>query len=77
MLVTSTIRDPDQLEAALDHLFRLLRFSVENPGVIAVHELGDWLRMAADEREKQGDFGAAAMLDSLAAQADDSDEEPT
>lgn len=69
--MNDTMRDPDQLEAALDQVFRLLRMSVETPGSIPQAELGDWLRMAADERDRQGDFGAARMLDALAAQADD------
>lgn len=71
--MTDTTRDPEQLEAALDHLFRLLCFAVENPGAIAPAEMGNWLRMAADERDRQGDYGAARMLDALAAQADDND----
>lgn len=66
-----TINDPEQIETALDQVFRLLCLSVEAPGSIPQDELGSWLRMAADERDRQGDFGAARMLDALAAQADD------
>ena len=71
--MTDTTRDPEQLEAALDHLFRLLCFTVEHPGAIELAELGNWLRMTAAERNRQGDYGAARMLDALAAQADDND----
>lgn len=67
----TTIRDPDQLEAALDHVFRLLILAVESPGSITIDEVGGWLRMAAAERERQGDYGAAEMLDALAGQAED------
>ncbi|WP_076646450.1 hypothetical protein [Pontibaca methylaminivorans] len=69
----NTPREPEQLEAALDHLFRPLCFAVENPGAIAPAEMDDWLRMAAAERDRQGDYGAARMLDALAVQADDND----
>lgn len=71
--MTETTRDPEQLGAALDHLFRLLCFTVEHPGAIEPDELGNWLRVAAGERDRQGDYGAARMLDALAAQADDND----
>ena len=71
--MTSTLRDPDQLEAALDHVFRLLILAVESPGAIRMEELGLWLRAAATERDRQGDYGAAEMLDALASQAEDND----
>jgi hypothetical protein len=73
--MADTRRDPDQLEAALDEVFQLLCFSVENPGTITVEELGSWLRAAAAERERQGDFGATQILDEMAMATEDSEQE--
>lgn len=71
--MTSTLRDPDQLEAALNEVFRLLCFAAENPGAVTLDHLGALLRMAATERDRQGDYGAAEMLDALASQAEDNE----
>ncbi|SDL36562.1 hypothetical protein [Paracoccus chinensis] len=71
--MTSTIRDPDQLEAALDEVFAVLCVAAENPGKISVSELGQWLRKTAAEREQKGDVVAAQMLDALAVQAEDNE----
>lgn len=68
-----TSREPEQLDVVIDHLFQMLCFAVENPGAIKQQELGGWLRMAADERDRQGDHGAARTLAALAVQADDND----
>lgn len=71
--MTSTLRDPDQLEAALNEIVRLLFFVVDNPGLVPPEHLGSLLRMAATERDRQGDYGAAEMLDALASQAEDNE----
>jgi len=71
--MNSTSRDPDQLEAALDEVVRLLFFVVENPGMVRPEHLGSLLRMAATERARQGDYGAGQMLDELANQAENND----
>ena len=71
--MTSTIRDPDQLEAALSQVFHLLCLSAENPGSITLENLGGLLRDASVERFRHGDYGAAEMLDALAVQAEDND----
>ena len=71
--MTSTLRDPDQLEVALSQVFALLCLSAENPGSITLENLGDLLRNASVERFRQGDYGAAEMLDALAVQAEDNE----
>lgn len=71
--MTSTLRDPDQLEAALGEMFALLCVAVENPGKISVSELGQWLREIAAAREQKGYRGAAQMLYALASQAESKD----
>lgn len=58
---------PDQYEAAIDALYRLLVLSVETPGALGgPDELRNWLRSTAGVREDNGDFGAARILDRLA-----------
>lgn len=47
-----TIREPNQLEAALDEIVRLLFFVMENPGMIRPEHLGAVLRMASAERDR-------------------------
>lgn len=58
--------DAHQYEAAAEHLLRLLYGAVSHPGTFTLEDLPDWLRMAADERDRQGDFGAARLLDEWA-----------
>lgn len=69
--MTSTLRDPDQLEAALEEVFQLLCFATEYPGAIKRNELGDTLRKTATELETQGMEGAALMIERLAAQSEE------
>jgi len=71
--MADTMREPDQLEATLNEVVRLLFFVVENPGMMRPEHLGSLLRMAATERNRQSDFGAAQMLHTLASQAEDGD----
>ena len=72
-VMADTMREPDQLEATLNEVVRLLFFVVENPGMMRPEHLGSLLRMAATERNRQSDFGAAQMLHTLASQAEDGD----
>lgn len=53
----------DQYDAAVQHLLGLMVMLAEKPGAIDLAELPDWLLMAGNERERQGDFGAARLLD--------------
>ncbi|MGA0617553.1 hypothetical protein [Paracoccus sp. KR1-242] len=54
--------DPEQIEIAARVVLGLLRLQTVQKGVIPLTELSHYLRMAAAEREKHGDFGAARML---------------
>ncbi|RMC30204.1 hypothetical protein [Paracoccus alkanivorans] len=57
----------DQFEAAIEALHGLLVMAVETPGAISGRaELRDWLHLSAGNRENNGDFGAARILDRLA-----------
>lgn len=59
----------DQWEAAAEHLFSLLVGAVEHPGAFTMEDLPNWLLMAGNERERQGDFQAAWLLDQYADRA--------
>ena len=53
----------DQWQIAIRTLKDLLALQMKKPGAILVAELPDHLRTAADGRERQGDHGAARMLE--------------
>ncbi|RJL09144.1 hypothetical protein [Paracoccus siganidrum] len=61
----------DKWAAAADHLLKLAVLLAEEPGVIRLDELPNWLRMTAAERERQGDTGAAELLNSWADRLED------
>lgn len=69
--MTSTLRDPDQLEVALDQVFQLVCQAAENPASITRNEVGNTLRNVANRLEGLGDEGAALMLERLAAQSEE------
>lgn len=57
---------PDQWAAATRMILGLLRLQTEMPGAVDLTDLPRMLQMAADERERQGDFGAARLLEEWA-----------
>ncbi|MDP0925654.1 hypothetical protein Q0601_00565 [Paracoccus onubensis] len=58
---------PDQYESAIEQLYRLLVMACEHRGSIASkNEMMNWLLKAADEKHRQGDYGAERILERLA-----------
>lgn len=58
--------DTDQWQAATRVILGLLKLQTEQPGAIGGDDLPNMVRMAADERDRQGDYGAARLLDDWA-----------
>lgn len=58
--------DAEQIAAAVRVVLGLLRLQTLEPGAIPLADLPDLLIVAADERDRQGDFGAGRMLESWA-----------
>ncbi len=56
----------DQWEAAVKILLATLRVQAEAPGSISAENLPKVLHDAADERDRQGDYAAARLLDEWA-----------
>lgn len=56
------VEEADQIHAAARVLLGLLRLQTTTPAAITLSDLPDWLLMAAEERHRQGDFGAERML---------------
>lgn len=56
----------EQWQATVRTIMGLLVLQTEKPGTTSLEELPDWLRLAADERDRQGDYGAARLLDQWA-----------
>lgn len=54
---------PDQWSAATRVILGLLHLQTTQPGAVDIEELPALIQMAADEREKHGDFGAARLLE--------------
>ncbi|MBD9528408.1 hypothetical protein [Paracoccus sp. PAR01] len=61
-----TAEEPEQIAAAARVILGILRLQTEMPGSITSDDLPDFVLMAADEREKHGDFGAARLLEEWA-----------
>ena len=55
-----------QWQVAIRTLTDLLALQMKQPGAISIEALPDHLRMVAEERERQGDYGAATILDEWA-----------
>ncbi|GHG11199.1 hypothetical protein GCM10017322_03340 [Paracoccus aerius] len=53
----------DQWQVAIRTLKDLLALQMMKPGAIRKEVLPDHLRMAANGRERQGDYGAARLLE--------------
>jgi hypothetical protein len=54
--------EAEQVEVAVRMLLGLLRMQAERPGSIPLDYLPTFILMTADERERQGDFGAARLM---------------
>lgn len=54
--------DIEQWEAATRVLLGIVRLQAETPGAISLSDLPDVVQLAARERDRQGDYGAARML---------------
>ena len=58
-----TFEDLEQMEIASTILVRVLRLTLKNPQAMDRETVAGMLTMAADERDRQGDYGAAKLLD--------------
>ena len=58
--------DAEQIAAAARVMLGLLRLQALRPGTIPLADLPGLLMVAANERDRQGDFGAGRMLESWA-----------
>ncbi|GEK71114.1 MULTISPECIES: hypothetical protein [Paracoccus] len=56
------IESPDQYEAAIEHLLQMLFLATERPGLLMTTDLREHLALAAQKRDRHGDFGAARLL---------------
>ncbi|WP_313349819.1 hypothetical protein [Paracoccus sp. (in: a-proteobacteria)] len=54
--------DVEQVTAAARAVLGLLRWQVENPGAVEMKALPFLLLEAAEERHRQGDYGAERLL---------------
>lgn len=63
----------DQWEAATEQLLKLLILQTEHPGAVGLDDLPDWLRLAADQRDKHGDFVAGRLLEAWAERVKEAD----
>lgn len=53
----------DQWQVAILTLTNLLALQMTKPGAICIEVLPGHLRRAADERDRQGNYGAARLLE--------------
>lgn len=53
----------DQWAAATRVILGLLQLQTEQPGAVSLEDLPGMIRLAADERDRHGDFGAARLLE--------------
>ena len=58
--------EAEQVEIAVKVILGLLRMQAERPGSIPLDYLSNYVRMSAGERERQGDYGAARLLEEWA-----------
>lgn len=61
-----TTEDLEQHSIAVDILFGVLTLALDRPGTLDRAKAAALLVAAADERERQGDYQAAQMLDEWA-----------
>lgn len=60
----------EQRVVAENILLGMYLLAVESPGAVERSDAGGYLRIAANERERQGDHGAARLLDEWADKLD-------
>ncbi|MDT1061171.1 hypothetical protein RM190_04820 [Paracoccus sp. CPCC 101403] len=58
--------DAEQIAIAARIVLGLLRLQTQTQGTVPMEDLPGFLLMAADERDRQGDFGAGRMLNDWA-----------
>lgn len=63
-----TQADLEQMEIASAILLGLLRLTLKHPQAMDRETVAKMVVMAADERDRQGDYGAAKLLDDWAQQ---------
>lgn len=54
--------EAEQVEIAVKVLLSLLRMQAERPGSIPWDYLPNFMLQSAEERERQGDYGAARLM---------------
>jgi hypothetical protein len=64
--IDPSVEDLEQHRIAVDILFGLLTLSLDKPGTLNRDAAASLLQKAADERDRQGDYQAAQMLDEWA-----------
>ena len=64
----AALADLEQMEIASTILLGLLRLTLKHPQAMDRETVAKMLVMAADERDRQGDYGAAKLLDDWAQQ---------
>lgn len=57
-----TPEDAEQVDIAARIVLGLLRMQTQQPGAVDLPDLPQWLLVAAEERHRQGDYGAERML---------------
>lgn len=62
----AALADLEQMEIASTILLGLLRLTLKHPRAMDRETVAKMLVMAADERDRQGDYGAARLLDEWA-----------
>ena len=60
------LADLEQLDIASTILLGVLRLTLKNPETMDRETVAQMLMVAADERDRQGDYGAAKLLDDWA-----------
>lgn len=58
--------DLEQAEIASEILLGVLRLALTHPEAMDQETIAEMLTVAADERDRQGDYGAAKLLDDWA-----------
>lgn len=64
----AALTDLEQLDIASRIVVGLLRMTLKYPETMDRETVAQMLMMAADERDRQGDYGAAKLLDDWAQQ---------
>ena len=65
---TVALADLEQMDIASTTLLGVIRLALKNPQAMDRETVARMLMVAADERDRQGDYGAAKILDEWAQQ---------